>query len=210
MIEVEIDFASRLGKARDQGLRPTCLVFAGSGLNADANHVGHLSAEFLCYHAAQLAENWTPDRGFQMDEVLDAIASPGQPFEEMYPYKPDEPDAPLAPAGKFDLHTSRCVRDVDIQCNQIVKRVRAKQAVGIVIQMARSVWTPQAGIIAFDPFVIPDQYHALVVVGLGIHSGTGEQHMLLRNSWGTSWGIDGHAWMAMSHLNLLLIEGFFI
>jgi hypothetical protein len=211
MIVVEIDFAWRLGDARDQGSRPTCLVFAASGLNAFANGVGHLSAEFLCHHAAQLAPNWKPGRGFQMDEVLSAVAFPGQPLEEHYPYEPNIPEAPLVvPAGIFELHTSKCGRHFDIQCSEIATRVLAGQAIGIVIQMARSIWTPQSGIIDFDPMVIPDQYHALIVVGVGQHSGTGEKYMLLRNSWGTSWGINGHAWISLSHLNLVLIEGFLI
>jgi hypothetical protein len=111
MIDAEIDFASRLGEARDQGLRPTCLVFAGSGLNAVANDVGHLSAEFLCHHAARLAQNWKPERGFQMDEVLGAVALPGQPLEESYPYQPNAPAMPLtAPTGDFELHASQCIR----------------------------------------------------------------------------------------------------
>ena len=211
MIDVEIDFATRFGEARDQGVRPTCLVFAASDLNAAANGVGHLSAEFLCHHAAQLAHDWKPERGFQMDEVLVAVASPGQPLEDSFPYQPNAPETPLSvPAGNFELHTSQSVRSPDMQCDEIVTRALSRQAVGIVIQMARSVYSPQAGVIDFNPLVIPDQYHALVVVGVGRHSVTGERYLLLRNSWGTFWGADGLAWMSMSHLDLLLLEGFLI
>lgn len=209
MIEVIIDFSSKLGEARDQGRRPTCLVFAGSDLNAAANEVPHLSAEFLCHHAARAAADWTPARGFQMDEVLSVVSAPGQPLEEAYPYKHDDPKTPLViPSGEFSLHTSNINRRSDIECREIVAHALSGQPVGIVIQLARSVFTPSNGVIDLDPFVIPDLYHALLVVGVGVHSSTTDQHLLLRNSWGTAWGINGHAWISVAHLNLLLIEGF--
>lgn len=211
MIDVEIDFASRLGEARNQGHRPTCLVFAGSDLNSLGNDVGHLSTEFLCHHAARLAADWKPGRGFQVYEVLAAVALPGQPFEHEYPYQPQASEAPLtAPTGDFALHTSHVSCFPDMQCNEIRALALAGRAVGIVIQMTQSVYAPKFGLIDFHPFVIPDEYHALIVVGVGSHSDTGEPYLLLRNSWGTSWGIDGHAWISALHLNLLLHESFLL
>lgn len=211
MIEAIIDFSSKMGEARDQGRRPTCLVFAGSDLNAAANDVSHLSAEFLCHHAVRAASDWTPARGFQMDEVLGAVSSPGQPLEKTYPYKHDDPEAPLVvPSGEFSLHTSRVSRHPDMQCGEIVARALSGQPVGVVIQIARSVFTPSNGVINFDPFVLPDQYHALIVVGVGVQSNSADQYLLLRNSWGTAWGVNGHAWISVTHLNLLLLEGFLI
>ena len=69
---------------------------------------------------------------------------------------------------------------------------------------------PKDGVIDFDPLVLPDQYHAVVGVGLGTHSDTGQDHVLLRNSWGTSWGLAGHAWMPIALLDILLVESFLI
>jgi C1A family cysteine protease len=33
------------------------------------------------------------------------------------------------------------------------------------------------------------------------------QRTLLRNSWGTGWGLDGHAWLAWTALDSLLGDG---
>lgn len=211
MITAQIDFSACLGVARDQGQRPTCLIFAGSDLNAAAKMVGHLSAEFLCHYAAKLSRNWQPGRGFQMDDVLGAVRAPGQPLETHYPYQQDNHDIPLSePAGKFELYSSSSARRQDMTTAELVQHLTEGRPVGLVVQVCQALMAPQEGIIDFDPLVLPDQYHAVIGVGLGKHRSTGEDHVLLRNSWGTSWGLAGHAWMPMPLLEILLVEGFLI
>jgi len=84
------------------------------------------------------------------------------------------------------------------------------EAVGIVVAVTQSLYQPNSGIVAFDQFVIPDAYHALVVVGIGTSKMSGERHLLIRNSWGMSWGINGHAWIPYKHAALHLVEGFLV
>lgn len=211
MITSKIDFSARLGAARDQGQRPTCLIFAGSDLNADAKGVEHLSTEFLCHYAAKLAGNWQPGRGFQMDHVLRAVQAPGQPIETHYPYQPHGHDTPLiVPNGDFELFTSPTARQQDLTAMDVVRYLNNEKPVGLVVQVCRALMMPKDGVIEYDPLVIPDQYHALIGVGLGIDSESGENHVLLRNSWGPSWGHSGHAWMPMALLDILLVDGFLI
>jgi len=211
MITTQIDFSARLGVARDQGQRPTCLVFAGSDLNAAAKGVGHLSAEFLCYHAARLSEDWQPGCGFQMDPVLGAVRAPGQPFETLYRYRQDSHDMPLTePPGEFELYASPSARRQDMTTAEVVDHLTGGKPVGLVVQVCQALMAPKDGVIAFDPLVLPDQYHAVIGVGVGMCSDTGEGHVLLRNSWGASWGLAGHAWMPMALLDILLVEGFLI
>lgn len=211
MITAQIDFSARLGIARDQGQRPTCLVFAGSDLNAASKGVGHLSTEFLCHHAAKLSGDWQPGRGFQMEHVLGAVRAPGQPLETFYPYQHDSHEAPLTePAGEFELHASPSVRRQDMTTAEVVNVLTGGKPVGLVVQVCQALMTPKEGIIDFDPLVLPDQYHAVVGVGVGVDSDTGEGHVLLRNSWGESWGIAGHAWMSVALLDILLVESFLI
>lgn len=211
MITTQIDLSAKLGIARDQGPRPTCLVFAGSDLNAASNGIGHLSAEFLCHHAAKLSGDWQPGRGFQMEHVLGAVRAPGQPLEALYPYKQDSHETPLTePTGKFELHASPSARRQDMTTAEVLKQLSGEKPVGLVIQVCQALMAPKNGVIDFDPFVLPDQYHAVICVGVGMDSDTGEAHVLLRNSWGPAWGIAGHAWMPIPLLDILLVEGFLI
>lgn len=211
MITTQVDLSARLGVARDQGQRPTCLVFAGSDLNAAAKGVEHLSAEFLCHHAAKLSGDWQPGRGFQMDHVLGAVRAPGQPLETVYPYQQGSHDTPLTePTGEFELYASPSARRQDMTTAEVVKHLTGGKPVGLVVQVCQALMVPKDGVIDFDPLVLPDQYHAVVGVGVGMSSYTGEGHVLLRNSWGASWGLAGHAWMPMTLLDILLVEGFVI
>lgn len=211
MIQVDIDKSEILGRARQQGMRPTCLAFAASDLNAFSHSTGQLSVEYVCHHSAKLAVDWEPSQGFTTAAVLDAIANPGQPAEDSYPYLVDEHDAPLRPpvgvAGP--LYTS-IKRSRHLTYADVLKHVQAGEAVGVVMAVTESLYYPKDGVIAFDPLVIPDLYHALVVVGVGTHTLLGEKHLLIRNSWGVDWGIRGHAWVSERHVALHLIEGFLV
>jgi C1A family cysteine protease len=44
----------------------------------------------------------------------------------------------------------------------------------------------------------PVRRHAVVAVGCG--RARGEDAILIRNSWGASWGLEGHAWLPKSYL----------
>jgi len=211
MISTQIDFSARLGAARDQGRRPTCLAFAGSDLNAEANGIGHLSVEYLCHHAAKLAGNWCPGRGFGLDDVLGAIRSPGQPLESAYPYQPDGHDTPLTePDDAAELVSSSTARYLVLTVPDVVQLIAAGKPVGLVVQVSQSLMAPVDGVIAFDPLVLPDQFHALIGVGLGVEEDSGQMYLLVRNSWGQSWGKLGHAWLSTALLEILLVEGFLI
>ncbi|WP_035554196.1 C1 family peptidase [Burkholderia sp. 9120] len=209
MIEIEVNHSDRLGPPRNQGRRPTCLAFAASDLNAFAHSTGHLSVEYLCHFAAKAIDGWQPGDGFTTDQVFTALTRPGQPSEEIYPYQIGTPDAPLLapPANLLPLYSGN-VREQDLTLEDVLTQVRVARAVCIVIAVTKSLFYPQDGIVEFDPFVIPNQFHALLAVGVGAHTQSHETHVLLRNSWGAGWGRQGHAWVSERYLRLHMQEGF--
>lgn len=209
MIEVEVNHSALLGPPRNQGRRPTCLAFTASDLNAFANATAHLSVEFLCHHAAKVDGGWEPGDGFTVDQVFAAVMSPGQPEEVIYPYRAEAHDAPLQapPGGLMPLYRSPSNARA-LALSEVVALVRNGRAVGVVVAVTKSLFYPIDGMVAFDPFVIPDQFHAMVAVGVGTHRLSSETHIYLRNSWGAGWGNQGHAWVSERHLKLHMQEGF--
>jgi len=208
MIEVQIDASQVLGDVRHQGKRPTCLAFTASDLNAAANDTAHLSVEYLCHHAARQMPQWSTDSGFTIDAILMAANGPGQPIEELYPYGHADLAAPLQqpPANLSPLYCSPSQRR-GLAVQEVFDELEARRIAGVVIAVTRSLFRPVNGVIDDDPMILPDQYHAMVAVGVGRHKTTNESHLLLRNSWGPQWGANGHAWVSRSHLNLHLVEG---
>lgn len=208
MISVQTNVDSLLGPVRNQGQRATCLAFTASDLNAVSNSTAHLSVEYLCHHAARAIRGWTPSDGFSVEAIIDATRLNGQPIENLCPYDSANSAGPLtAPAqGLSPLYVSASQRR-GMTADEIVAELRNGTPVGVVVAVAPTLFKPAGAIVEFDHTVLPDQYHAMVAVGVGSHKATHETHLLLRNSWGPSWGSNGHAWISYSYLEMHLVEG---
>jgi hypothetical protein len=196
MIVPTIDLRSKHGAIRDQGRRPTCLAFALSELNRfHAGAAADLSPEYLYVETARQMAGWKPGEGLNIDCGLQAVGAPGQPDEASCPYQPDEPPFPLLAASSYHaMHRSRLKRlGNDLQI--VTTTITAGSPVGLVVQLTQEFFDPQDGAVEFSNAVIPWQSHAVVAVGLGTDAASGETHVLIRNSWGPTWGTDGHAWL---------------
>src|SRR5260370_15036109 len=85
-ITVRNDLRSRFGPSRDQGSRPTCLVFAMSDTHAAARGPWEdLSCEYLFYHAKQ-REKASPSTGAKPSFIRQALEHDGQPVEVDWKY----------------------------------------------------------------------------------------------------------------------------
>lgn len=209
MIEEIKNFSASLGSARYQGKRLTCLAFASSDLNQYMNGVPtSLSAEYLCHHAVKHVPNWSPNQGLHVHAALKALATPGQPEESLYPYQPNNLTAPLvAPASVSPLYTISCTKRT-LTPAQIEGLILAEKAVCVVVYLSATFDAPTNGVVNYSPLYHPGRVHALVAVGVGTHKVTGETHILIRNSWGDTWGVSGHAWLPMRYLTTFLLDSF--
>jgi hypothetical protein len=202
MIVPTIDLRSKHGAIRDQGKRPTCLAFALSELNrVHAGAPADLSPEYLYMEAARQMAGWRPGEGLNIDSGLQAVGTPGQPEEASCPYQPAEPPLPLAAASSHHpMYGSRLKRlRNDLQI--VTATITAGSSVGLVVQLTQEFFDPRDGTVEFSSAVIPWQSHAVVGVGLGNDTATGEAHVLIRNSWGPTWGTDGHAWLPARYVD---------
>lgn len=198
MIEIATDLRPLFGAARDQGARPTCMAFAASDAHAGLRDGwAPLSCEFAFYQAQRRAGR-SPAQGALLSAMLDALRGDGQPEEQGWPYLATLPAdhglwKPPAAVGE------RYGRD-GLSGGQTLASVIALldkgRPVVILTMLSRSFFMPTSeGVVdpAIDEHPEPSQRHALVAVGHGTVDGA--TAILVRNSWGADWGIDGHAWL---------------
>jgi hypothetical protein len=210
MITPILDFSHLLGTARNQYQRATCLAFASSDFNRYSNAIHEpLSVEYLAHHAVKTIPNWMIGDGLNIPAILNALDNPGQPLEESYPYDPSNAGRPLqsAPSDVGQLYASKVSRQ-GLSANEIVLAINDQKPVCLVIALSQYFFSPVAGIVVYSNDYLPDALHAVVGVGIGTHSETGEKHIFIRNSWGVSWGLCGHAWLPLSYLETHLHDSF--
>src|SRR5262249_5443871 len=85
-VTIKTNLQSKFGASRDQGARPTCLVFAMSDAPAGARGPWeYLSCEYLFFHAKR-RENAPPSSGSKPLFIRQALQHDGQPVEADWKY----------------------------------------------------------------------------------------------------------------------------
>lgn len=199
MIEIQVDLRGLLGLARDQEARPTCLAFAVSDAHAALRDGWTpLSCEFAFYHAQRRAGR-SPAQGALLSAMMVALRADGQPEEQGWPYLATVPaDHQL---WKPPVSVGNCYGRNGITSGfnlaPVIASLDQSKPVVLLTTLSRSFFLPDSkGVVdpANDEYPEPTQRHAVVAVGHGTVHGT--PAVLVRNSWGASWGIAGHAWLS--------------
>lgn len=199
---VHQDLRSRFGPARDQGSRPTCLAFAASDTHAALRTLwSPLSCEFAFYHAQRRAGR-PPTGGASLRYMLTALKEDGQPVETDWPYLASVPvklDDYGPPAGLTVYRRSG--ESLAGGVDDIVKSLDEGAPALVIMMLSDAFYMPNPdGVVLAPPREGPDplRRHAVVAVAHG-SVGT-ERAILVRNSWGTHWGLAGHGWLTESYL----------
>lgn len=198
MIEIKVDLRGLLGDARDQGARPTCLAFAASDAHAALRDGWMpLSCEFAFYHA-QRRSGRSPAQGALLSAVMAALRIDGQPDEQGWPYlaaAPADHQRWKPPASVGTCYGRNGIVG-GLNLSSVIASLDQGQPVVLLTTLSRSFFRPDNnGVVdpANDEYPEPSQRHAVVAVGHG--NVDGAPAVLIRNSWGASWGISGHAWL---------------
>ena len=197
------DLGGLFGPVRDQGARPTCLAFAASDLHAGMREAWEpLSCEFLFYHAQRRAER-PPTMGATLPATLDALRHDGQPREEGWPYM-DEPSVDAAswrpPAEVGEIHR-REGEEHPHTAAEIVAMLDRGRPVLVLLHLSTSFdMAGPRGLVDPSANEPPDiaRRHAVIAIGHGAYEG--QRAVLVRNSWGEGWGMNGHAWLTEGFL----------
>lgn len=202
-ISVSVNHQGLFGIARDQMLRPTCLAFSTSDCHAAMRGAWiPLSIEYAFYHA-QRRSGRSLTEGADIVGILSAIEHDGQPPETDWPYQVSLPADLSTWAPPIGIKTifKRFGQQEKPLFDEVLRGLDEGRPVIVGMMLSGSFFRPDGnGIITLTPGEVPDPAlrHAVLAVGYGTHNQ--EQFVLIRNSWGTTWGRNGYGWLSKTYL----------
>lgn len=198
---VPVDLRALLAPIRDQGQRGTCVAFAVTAAHEVGRATGappeNLSDEALYWACKRTDSNWTSGTTFA--SASSALGRWGQPLEADWPYEPKRKDgaaySPPSRAGSSRWFRSG-LRRVDMALHDVRSQLDGGSLVLLGITVFDTFYRPDADGRIADPLAGARERgrHAVLAVG---HQ---NDEMLIRNSWGTTWGLDGYAWIGNGYV----------
>lgn len=197
-VEIRHDLRGQFGPSRDQGTRPTCLAFAMSDTHGAIRTTpwSALSCEYLFFRAKQ-REASPADQATTISAICSALEQDGQPVEADWPYLPQLPSDVnrwKPPPGIGSVYRRPSERR-QLGFREIWNAIEADRPTLIVMSFSAAFYAPDAdGVVDSGEPLQPALLHAVVAVATGERSG--QQLVLVRNSWGVGWGLSGYAWLS--------------
>ncbi len=205
-ITVVKDLRTQFGPARDQDPRPTCMAFAASDAHAGARPGWDpLSVEWAYYHALR-RQGGQPHQGIYLATMLETLRRDGQPCESAWPYLNSlfTDLSMYSPPTSTDPIFRRDSTPVQATVEKFIEQLDADRPVLFTMSISHSFFfAPATGIVSANEQLEPKRVHALVAVGHGLLGP--DRYILIRNSWGQGWALDGHAWLNVAYLKPRLL-----
>jgi len=178
------------------------LAFATSDAHAAlTSPFKELSVEFLFYNAVQQMAAKNPHEGISIKAIGHALSDTGQPLERDWPYIECLPTDiaewhPPANCPVLKHLLSPSVSPFD----GIINLLTQDCPVIIVLKLSLGFHSPDMdGVVSDTEKLTFTGLHAVVGVGYGTINGT--PSLLVRNSWGATWGVNGHALLSKAYVD---------
>ncbi len=198
-LDISADHRSIVPAVRDQGRRPLCLPFAASDANSFANNsIDPLSVEYLAYHCV-ICNSTNADSdpaGVTFEAIGVALEYHGQPLEDKFPYDPLAAEFTRTPPHPQDhyspLHFSK-MRSLRYSFSELLRGLASGRVFVLGLRLTQAFLdNTKPAIFRYDGTEVGN--HAVLAVGAG-KLPDGEPVILIRNSWGSIWGDQGHGWV---------------
>ena len=201
------DLRHMFGNVRDQYSRPTCVAFAVSDAHAAVRpNWNELSCEYAFFQAISRHKSDSND-GVSLENILEVIYRIGQPLEQIWPYLMEAPNnlVDWQPPQIDGILFKRNSKIMQCAVIEILRKLVSGLPVILTICLSEAFFSNWDDNGILDSSYAPDQTMRHAVVAVGFMSRNNENFILIRNSWGVEWCINGYGWVSEHYLTLALL-----
>jgi hypothetical protein len=157
--------------------------------------------EYLYFHAVQRSIRVDPKKGVTVPAITDALKAEGQPVEAGWPYLLTLPTdlSKWQPPKRLTVFKQSLSAGTQSVAG-IISAIDDAHGVLLCLKISAAFYGPdELGVVAHIKNDPDTGYHAMVAVAHG--TAGSESLILVRNSWGADWGLNGHAWLQAPYVS---------